>query len=398
MNRMKVVSIFIAVSMIFLVVAIEPASANPGTRLESIIQLLSENYDEGEGAYSLYTSEGEGVEATYGAAVALQTLGYYSARPPSYNLVKLTNFTRKLQWKSAGETYERYGGFSQFIAGYVNLESTYQGLRIWEITRNHLDIPGVEDVEINETAIFIYVNKTLRESGGFGRYSQGAANLYHTYLALYIINSAIRLSDNPDDTWDKWLPNRTKTIEFIMDCFTGYGFKLVSDSEIVGVTPTASGILALEILNESSRVSSHYNEISEWILERQNSDPYLRRFNGGFEEGVITNDTNLETTYYALLALNKTGSLNLVNETSAARFILECQSIGGWNPVPSESDGDLPLLAEAIVSLDLLEMTSLLYEEDPSNPAPLIIDWRGIFIIGFLIMAAVIGFISMRIE
>ena len=398
MSRNKAVSIFVIVSMIFLVVAIEPASANPGTRLDSIILLLSENFDEDEGAYSLYGSEAGRVEASYGAAVTLETLGYYDARPPTYDLVKLSNFTRKLQWESAGEQYERYGGFSQFIAGYVNIESTFQGVRVWEITRNHLDIPDVEDVEINETAIFIYVNKTHRENGGFGRYSLGAANLYHTYLALYVMDRALRLSENPEDTWEKWLPNRTLTIDFIMECFDGSAFRLSPESDVNGITATASALLALEILGELSQVMSNYDEISDWILERQIDDSSLGDFNGGFEEGVLTNDSNLISTYNALLALNLTGSLDLVNESNAARFVLNCQSKGGWNSVPSEGDGDLPLLAEAITCLDLLEMTSLLYEEDPNNPAPLIIDWRGLFIIGFIIVAAVIGFISMRIE
>ena len=87
-----------------------------------------------------------------------------------------------------------------------------------------------------------------------------------------------------------------------------------------------------------------------------------------------------------------------MNDTAASKFILNCQKEEGWGPVPGTSVGDLPLIAEAVICLDILDMTSRLYEEDPNNPAPLIIDWRGIFIIGFIIVAAVIGLISMRME
>ena len=405
MNRIKAVSIFVAVGMVFLAVAIQPASANPGTRLDSIILLLSENFDEDEGAYSLYGSEAARVEASYGAAIALDVLGYYDARPPTYDLVKLSNFTRKLQWESGGEDYDRYGGFSQFIAGYVNIESTYQGIRIWEITRKHVDIPDVTDVEINETSLLVYANKTLRESGGFGYDFEGPANLFDTFLALYVMNSSMTLiaqNAEPDDeivdTWERWLPNRSTTIDYIMSCFKGHGFKLSPESDIVGVSSTAAGIFALDILGEINRIQSSFDQIQNWILDRQTFGLSSSEFDGGFEEGVYTNDTNLRSTYYALLSLDFFNAIGLVNDTAAGQFILNCQKEEGWGSVPGTSVGDLPLIAEAVICLDILDMTSRLYEEDPNNPAPVIIDWRGIFIIGFIIVAAVIGFISMRIE
>jgi prenyltransferase beta subunit len=408
MNRKKAVSIFVALSIVFLVVAIQPASANPGTRLDSIILLLSENYDEDEGVYSLYEKEAPRVEPSYGAAVALDILGYYDARPPTYDLVKLTNFTRKIQWESGQESGERYGGFARFIAGFVDIEGSYKAVRIWEITRQHMDIPKMDEIEINKTAALVYVNKTLRKSGGFGYDFESPANLLDTYRALYIMNSMLKLiarEAEPDeeivDTWEKWLPNETATVEYIRSCFDEKGFKLSPESNVIGVTPTAAGLLALEILGRTNEIPEIYNqldEIEQWILDRQKFESPTSDFDGGFEEGAYTNDTNLRSTYYAIVALNFTNSIDFINYSAAARFVLNCQKEGGWNPTPGIGTGDLPLIAEAVMCLDLLDMTSLLYEEDPNNPALVIIDWRGYFIIGFIIVAAVIGYLSMRIE
>ncbi len=396
MDKVKAAGVFIACALILVAIAVQPASANPGTRRESLTYFLSNRYDAAEGGYSLTGQTVSRVESTEAGALILNDLGYLSARPPMIDLVKMKNFTQKLQWMSGGASHERYGGFCAYIAGPASVEYTHLALQLWTIMGQHSDVPRMDQVVINVTAALLYINKTQTSSGGFGTTTGSSPDLVSTYHALWSLDALLKLKT--DETWEKWLRNRTATVEWILSCRVGDSFKLSPGSTITGTEPTAAAVLALDILGELSSVTG-LDGIKNWILGRQVIEPTRGEFQGGFEEGYLTNDTNLVSTYYALNSLVALEALSECNETAVARFIIDCQAAdGSWGSVPGLSVGTLPNVALAVESLVILSETGLLLEEDPNNPTPPLLDWRVLVVAGILIVALAAALVSMRMD
>ncbi|MEE8181735.1 MAG: hypothetical protein V3T87_00310, partial [Candidatus Thorarchaeota archaeon] len=183
MKKVQVAGLLIAVAVLAMAFTATPTAANPATRFESLNTYLADRYDTAEGGYNL---DGEGIsriEATYSAALLWDAIGYLDARPPTVDLVKMANFTQKVQWTSVGETNERYGGFGSFIAGLVSVESTHNAISLWRIVTAQSGIPNLDDIEINETAALVFINKTQKTSGGFSNEIGGNADIVSTYLA-----------------------------------------------------------------------------------------------------------------------------------------------------------------------------------------------------------------------
>ncbi|MHA2134821.1 MAG: prenyltransferase/squalene oxidase repeat-containing protein [Candidatus Thorarchaeota archaeon] len=402
MNKVKATGLALALSLMFLSMVAQPATANPGSRLDSLLALMAENFDAaGERGYSLVGTVASRVEATYPAAFILDELTYMAQRPPypigPDGIVGMKNFTQKLQWFSGGEDSARYGGISPFIAGEPDMAATFYGIQLWQIMNKHNDVPGMLDVEdINATSLLFYVNKSQSVDGGFGLTAVRSPDIVSTYMALYVIDAM----EDETTVWtiDDILLNRTKTVEWILSCREGDAFKLNPASSIPGVTPTAAALKALEILGEIPGLVSELQDVRNWVLDRQVSEEEGGEFFGGFEEGHLTNDTNIVSTFYAIKAL---GVLSVIptNVTNAARFIADCQAAnGGWGNVPGLDVGTLEFAAFAIDSLSKLDSVNLLYEEDPNNPAGALIDWRVLLVVGFVIVAVIIAFVSLRME
>ncbi|MHA1575920.1 MAG: prenyltransferase/squalene oxidase repeat-containing protein, partial [Candidatus Thorarchaeota archaeon] len=156
------------------------------------------------------------------------------------------------------------------------------------------------------------------------------------------------------------------------------------------------------LLNHLSSIADLEN-IQNWIVDRQQLTSETGSFIGGFEESYLTNDTNILSTYYALEALDVLDVMNLINSSAAAQFIVDCQAVdGAWGLVPGQATGELYYAALAFQSLRLLDESgtygNLLLEEDPNNPSPFVIDWRVMFLVSFILVAAVIGFYSLRMD
>ena len=166
----------------------------------------------------------------------------------------------------------------------------------------------------------------------------------------------------------------------------------------MGVTPTAAAVLALTILGET--IPDHQGIVS-WILNRQVISSEYSSFLGGFEESILTNDTNLASTYWALRALDLLGGLASVDADLASRFIVDCQAAdGSFSLTPGAETGTLYHASYAVKALSYLgtEYENLMQEEDPNNPPPPLIDWRWGLIIGIIVVAAIGGLYSVRMD
>ncbi len=401
MKKVQIASIMVIVALVGVAFTV-PVSANPGTRWDSLNAYMTENYDaDVEGGYSLPDGEASRLYPTYGAAMVLDERGLFDYRPPSVDILKLKNFTRKIQWKSGGEDYDRYGAFAIYIAGPVSTEYNYYGLKLWELLSQEKfsDIPQISKVEINETAGLVFLNKTQTEAGGFGRNVDETPDIISTFQSLYVMDYYVTQLGK---SMDEYLWNRTATIEWILDCSEGDGFKLHPNSNLPSLQATTAGLMALDILGELSRIGDT-SVIRNWILDRQVLDSDMEMLVGGFEEGNSTNDPNLKTTHAALEALELLTAMDNVNKSVAARFIVNCQAAdGSWGNVPEQETGRLFYAGLAVDALRLLDesgtYTTLLFEEDPNNPAGPIIDWRLGLIIGIIIVAAVVGIIATRFD
>lgn len=396
MTKVRTVGLIIAFALVILPFAVQTASANPTTRKESLISFVSGRYDAVEGGYSFTGESTSRLESTRAAALILDDLGYLSSRPPLIDLLKMKNFTQKVQWKSGGESYNRYGGFASFIAGSVSTETTWTALQLWNMLGKFTDIPLMGEVKFNITAALIYINKTQTGSGGFGIASGSSPDIISTYYALQSLNLLLELK--PDETRAKWLRNETKTVEWILSCRVDNSFKLSPNSSITGVTPTAAAVFALDALGQLSSLNGT-SGVVQWMLDRQVSTSTQGVTPGGFEEGPSTNDTNLMSTLYAVMALEALNVLSQCNKESAAEFVADCQAAdGSWGNVPGIPVGSLPNAGLAVEALRILGFTSLLDQEDPNNPGFPLLDWRAILVLGIVVVAAIVACVSLRMD
>ncbi|MHA1577049.1 MAG: prenyltransferase/squalene oxidase repeat-containing protein [Candidatus Thorarchaeota archaeon] len=401
MKKVQLVGIVITLALVLMTFNVDSVAANPGSRMDSLNSYMDAHFDATEGGFSLPDGETSRLYPTYGATEIYEDQDILDLRPPSINLVKLKNLTRKLQWKSGGEDYDRWGAFSLYIAGPVTMANTYHGLRMWEILEVQTGIPNIDDVEMNKTSALVYINKTQSVTGGFGIHEDQSPDMLSTFYALYSLTYLV--SDATImQSLDTWLWNETATIEWILSCREGNAFKLSPTSNIVSLAATSAAIMALDIISSLSSISDLGN-VQNWIVDRQMMDFASDAFIGGFEESYLTNDTNILSTYYALKALDTLGVMNLINASAAAQFIVDCQALdGSWGLVPDQTTGELYYAGVAVLSLRLLDgsgaYSNLLMEEDPNNPALFFIDWRVLFIVTFILVAAVIGFYSLRMD
>jgi prenyltransferase beta subunit len=408
MKKSRLTVLAITVALVIMPVMIQTASANPGSRIDALYALFALNWEPLEGAYSNIGSEAPRLEGTHAAAVVFDDWGTFDTRPPGAEIVRMKNFTRKVQWRSGGEESWRYGGFGPFIAGGPTAKTAFLAAETWEIYTQQSNIPNIEDVEINATAACIYINSTQSVNGGFVRntdpdssINENDTDIVSTFYALYTLDSMITAAaeleeDPPFTSIDDILLNRTKTEVYITSCQDGNAFKLTPDSLVAGVTPTAAAIMALDILGRQVDVS-----IVNWLVDRQVSEADGLDDFGGFSEGILTNDTNLVSTYWALRALHVSGAIDAVNASSAAQFILDCQAEdGSWGIVPGVEVGLFDYAAMAVRSLRFLgdEYSARLHEQFPHEAGVPLIDWRLLFIIVFLVAALIIALIALRMD
>ncbi len=399
MRSVKVAAVTIAIALVVLTLVAQPVSANPTTRRQSLRAYIDENYDAvAEGGYSLPDELVSRVDPTFGAISIFNEWDLLGVRPPVIDFLKVKNFTQKLHWTLVSETADRYGGFGEYIAGPVDQQSAYDGINLFDLLSQQVlnDIPNIENVELNGTAALYWINQTQTESGGFSDRVGDSPDIVSTYYALNSMEIALQTSE--EDTWEKWLLNSTATVEWILSCREGDVFKLSPESSIVGVTATAAGVLALEILGETI---PNRQAIINWLVDRQVVSDEYDAYLGGFEEGILTNDTNLASTYWALRALNLLNGIAAMDGNMASRFIVDCQAAdGSFALAPNSSVGSLYLASFAIRALDYLgaDYENLLNEEDPNNPDPPFLDWRWILILGIVVVAAIGGFYALRMD
>ncbi|MHA1938546.1 MAG: prenyltransferase/squalene oxidase repeat-containing protein [Candidatus Thorarchaeota archaeon] len=398
MRSVKIAAITIAIALVVLTLVAQPVSANPTTRRQSLRAYIDENYDITEGGYALVSDEISSAAPTFGALSIFDDWDLLGVRPPVIDFLKLKNFTQKLHWTLVAESVDRYGGFGEYIAGPVNQKNAFDGINIFDMLSQDVlgDIPNIDRVEFNGTAALYWINQTQTESGGFSDEVGNSPDLVSTFYALNSMEIAIQTSD--EDTWEEWLYNSTATAEWILSCREGDGFKLSPDSNIVGVTATAAAVLALTILGET--IPNHQGIIN-WILSRQVISSQYNVFLGGFEESLLTNDTNLASTYWALQALDLLGGLASVDADLVSRFIVDCQAAdSSFALIPGADTGSLYYASYAVKALSYLgtEYENLMDEEDPNNPPPPLIDWRWGLIAGIIVIAAVGGLYSTRMD
>jgi prenyltransferase beta subunit len=398
MRSVKIAAITIAITLVVVTIAAQPVSANPTTRRQSLRAYIDENYDVTEGGYTLPGQQLSYVYTTYGAISIFNDWGLLGVRPPVIDFPMVKNFTQKLHWTLVSETTDRYGGFGEYIAGPVNQQNAFDGINLFDLLSQDVlgDIPGINSVELNGTAALFWINQTQTEEGGFSSEVGSSPDLISTFQALNSME--IALQTNEDDTWEKWLQNSTATIDWILSCMDGDVFKLSPESDLPGVTATAAGVLALTILGEPI---PNPQGIIDWILQRQVSSTDSNAFIGGFEEGLLTNDTNLASTYWALRTLDLIGGLASIDADTASRFIVDCQAAdGSFALVPGVDVGSMYISSYAVKSLSYLgaQYEDMLLEEDPNNPPPPLIDWRWGFIVAIIGVAAIGGLYALRLD
>ena len=398
MRSVKIAAITIAITLVVVTIAAQPVSANPTTRRQSLRAYIDENYDAADGGYTLLGQQASYVYTTYGALSIFNDWELLGVRPPVIDFLKAKNFTQHLHWTLVSETTDRYGGFGEYIAGPVNQKNAFDGINLFDLLSQDVlgDIPGINSVELNGTAALFWINKTQTEEGGFSSEVGNSPDLISTFQALNSME--IALQTNEGDTWEEWLWNSTATIDWILSCMDGDAFKLSPESDLPGVTATAAGVLALTILGEPI---TNPQGIIDWILERQVISTDSNEFIGGFEEGLLTNDTNLGSTYWALRTLDLLGGLASVDADTASRFIVDCQAAdGSFALVPGTEVGSMYLSSYAVKSLSYLgaQYEDMLFEEDPNNPPPPLIDWRWGFIVGIIVVAAIGGLYALRLD
>ena len=398
MKRVKVITIAFAFMLVLFAASAQPVAA--ASRSDSLSSYISGRYDVVRGGYSPPIDDVVRVDSTYGAILALDELGSLDSRPPPINLTKALDVLIGRQWSSNDVDveldYERYGGFSEYLLGPVTMGMTFKGTVLLHMLKNQADYPGITNNDINKSALLDFINRTQTESGGFSKIPGNNPDIVSTYEALYIIDF-LSTYDSSLNAWNI-LANESLTLEWINNCRIDDGFKLSPESDTIGVTPTAAGIFALDLLPSVGVVPGLQNA-SNWILERQIIDAYEDDFSGGFEEGLETGDPNLQSTYYALKLLDYSVSLVSVNESMLIDFILNCQvEDGSWGYIPGASLGNLVCAGQACELLNLFGNAAsiLAGSPDPWLTSGIVLDWRYLAIVGILIVGLVLAIVSIR--
>jgi prenyltransferase beta subunit len=399
MKRVKVITIAFAFMLVLVAATAQPVAA--ASRSDSLRSYISGRFDVQRGGYSPPSDDVVRVDATYGAILALDELGSLDNRPPPVNLTQVLEGFLLRQWtidRTGNDTdvdWERYGGFSEYLLGPVTMSMNKMAIILLDLLKNQADYPGIPAIDIDKDSLLVHLNRTYTAGGAFSEVPGWNPEIVSTYQALYIIN----FLDTYDLTLNPWdIVNETATIEWINNCRSGDGFKLSPEADTIGVTATAAGIMALDLMPSITTVPG-LQAATDWVLARQIVDYVEEDFIGGFEEGVDTEDPNFKTTYYALKLLEFSGGLVSVNETTVTDFILNCQvADGSWGYLPGASVGSLVYAGEACELLNIIgdASTILVSSEDPYTPGGFILDWRYIAVVGVILVALVIAIISVR--
>jgi len=398
MKRVKVITIAFAFMLVLVAASEQPVAA--ASRSDSLGSYINGRYDVARGGYSPPSDGVVRVDATYGAILALNELGFLDIRPPPINLTKALDSLIIRQWTEDDPDVqidqERYGGFSEYLLGPVTMGMNLKGVILYKLLKDQSDYPGITTKDIDTDSLLVHINRTQTESGGFSVIPGHNPDIVSTYQALYILDylSTYYPSLTP---WGI-LANESATLEWINDCRIGDAFLLDPNSDTPGVTATAAGILALDLLPSVSSVPG-LQDAENWILDRQIVDAEDDDFSGGFEEAIDTGNPNLESTYYALKLLEFSGGLGLVNESMVIDFILNCQvEDGSWAFIPGASLGSLVYAGQACELLNLFGSASsiLASSVDPNTPGGFVLDWRYIFLIAIVLVALVLAIVSIR--
>ena len=398
MKRAKVIALTLAFTFVLLAFTAQPVSA--ATRLETLRSYMNSRYDSVRGGYSI---PGEGIvriNPTYGAITIMNEVGTLDNRPPPVALTDVMDFMVTHQWTEGEEDEPRFGGFMDYLLGPVENGINYRGLVTWELLMEQSDIPGSEDYQINATADLLWINKTADVSGGYGFETGAAPDMLSTAYALM----SLRIIDTmypEENAWD-WFLNESATVAWIESCKDGVGYKLNPDADRVGVTATAAAVLAYNALYPVTPVPDTAN-IQAWLLARQILDYEVPELIGGFEEGEGTESPNLESTYFALRALEVFSTTDTVNATAAVSFVLNCQTAeGSFANVPGFSTGSLLYSGYACEIFGMPGFDGahsiLSSSVDPNSPGVTGFEWRTFVIVGIVIVALVLAVIAVRLD
>ena len=397
MKRVQVITIAFAFMLVLVAASAQPVAA--ASRSDSLRSYISGRYDVERGGYSPPSDSVVRIDATYGAILALDELGSLPLRPPPVNLTKVLDALILRQW-TADEAdneldFARYGGFSEYLLGPVTMGMNYKAVILLDLLKEQTDYPGIISKDIDKGSFVIHLNRTLTESGGFSKIPGNSPDIVSTYQALFIIDF-LNEYDLALNAWD--IVDETATQNFINDCQSGDGFKLSPESDRIGVTATAAGILALSLLPSVGTVPG-LQVATDWVLARQIMDAEFGDLDGGFEEGLETGDPNFQSTFYALKMLEFSGGLVSVNESSVIDFILNCQvEDGSWGFIPGASTGNLYYAGEACELLSMFGSASsiLANSANPYTPGGFVLDWRYIVLVSVILVALVLAVLSVQ--
>ncbi|MGQ4911839.1 MAG: prenyltransferase/squalene oxidase repeat-containing protein [Candidatus Thorarchaeota archaeon] len=395
MKKVRVVTIAIALALVVFTFSAQPVAA--ASRYDSLSSYMISHWDPVRGGYNMPDNVVR-LDETYGAIVVMDELGTLANRPPPIDINTVLNFTTTYQWLAGDEDQPRYGGFMEFLLGPVTAERTHWGMILWQTLKAEPNIPGSDAYNINETAVLVFVNKTQTASGGFSSEPEANPDIVSTYHSLATLTILDEMYPSLN-AWD-WLINETATIEWIKSCRAGDGFKLNPSSLREGVTATAAGMLALDILGELSSYPD-VATMTNWLLDRQVDTFDSEEFIGGFEESNSTGDPNLLTTFWAVSALELVNSLGQVNQTSLQSFVLNCQSTSGaFSSLPGMDSGTLWESAYAVQILGAIgdPLTILTSSTDPYSVHPAWLDWRLVALGLLVLVVIVLALLSIRMD
>ncbi|MFX1481570.1 MAG: prenyltransferase/squalene oxidase repeat-containing protein [Promethearchaeota archaeon] len=397
MKKVKVIAIAFAFTFIIVAFATQPVAA--ASRYETLSSYMTDNYDTVEGGYMLPSDGVTRINPTYGAVSIINEMELLDDRPPPITVTSILEFCVNHQWLTGNPDDEAsYGGFSDYLLATVNMATNYHGLLLWQLLKAQNDIPNVGDYDINATANAFWINKTA-DSGGFATKQGESPDIISTYYAL----ASFRIIDGiyGINAWDTYV-NETATTEWIESCRVGDSYLLSPNSDLTSVTATAAAVLAYHAIDPLTLVPGASN-VQTWLVNRQVLNFEVTEFEGGFEEGVNTDDPNLVSTYFALSALNALNAVPSVNSTAVKSFILNCQSEdGSWAQIPGMSTGSLLNSAYACQLLNIINPRSALSvlssSVDPYSEGSGAIDWRVLVVVGLIGGGFIIALYALRMD
>ena len=192
--------------------------------------------------------------------------------------------------------------------------------------------------EINEMKIIEFVNDCKNGDYGFGNTEEADSDIVSTYYACWIFDLFNVEMYNYTYTWIAALQNGTE----------GFSEKV---NESVTLYATYFGLEALYI----NGTDLSKNNVSTWLLERQNSDSGSDKYGGFATDGT---SSNMWATWAAMGALSRLNNISQVLAEPLASWINTSQNLniheedyGAFSSKPAETDYGLLTTYSAIYSL-----------------------------------------------